>query len=165
MTPEAKIRILAQQDSELQAYFFTGGQIRWFDEQLQPGYLRALTPTQVAGGMSATCARVNRLGTKFSYTHETSTNQAANRLQRPVFQIDVLDYDPERARAATRAIRDWFGRVDFSTDSQFASPVTSPRQHPNFVRNQFPLKDPALAQLQPRAYGQAIEVEIYNLEE
>lgn len=163
MTAEAKMKLLAQQDPVLAAFFFSGGQQRWFDGQLQPGYLKILTPTQIAGGMSATCARVKNLSTAFMYTHETATRQACNELERPRFQIDVLDYDPERAAAARAAIKNWLSTVDFSSNVQFASPPTSPRKHPNFVLNQW--SGPIEATPQPPVHMRCLEIRITNLEE
>jgi predicted small integral membrane protein len=82
-------------------------------------------------------------------------------MEQPRFQIDVLDFDAERARSAAAAIIDWLAVVDFSSDSQFASPVTSPTRHPNFVLNQRADMD---FTLQPPAYVEILDVRIFSLE-
>ena len=151
MTAKAKIRTLASQDSTLRGFFGTST-FRWFDSQLQPGYITA-----------GTCARVLKVSTVFRHTHETASAQMLNRLTQPKFQIDVLDYDPERAEAAAAAIKDWLSTVDFSSDSQFASPPSSPRRHPNFVTNEW--DGPVQAEPQPSIYMRCLEVRIFNLEE
>jgi hypothetical protein len=145
------MRTLAQQDSTLQSYFATGGIFRWFDRQLTPGYLRP----------GAACVRVRRISTARQHAHETATARSLSRMEQPRFQIDVLDFDAERARSAAAAIIDWLAVVDFSSDSQFASPVTSPTRHPNFVLNQRADMD---FTLQPPAYVEILDVRIFSLE-
>jgi hypothetical protein len=153
VTAEAKMRQLAQDSTELQTYFFTDGQVRWFDVQLQPNYLK---PT------GKTCVRVRRVSTVRDYAHETSTRQSVSRQAQPLFQFDVLDYDSERARSAAAALRDWFATVDFSSDSQFASPPTSPTRHPNRVVNE---RAGMFYDVQPPAYVISLDVRIFDLEQ
>lgn len=153
MDAESKLRYLAQQDATLQAYFFTAGQIRWFDLQLQPNYL--------APGRA--CARITRVSTLPYYSKETSERASIGALAWIRFQIDVLDYDSVRARAAAAAIVTWLTTVvDLSSTSLFDSPVTSPKRHPNFVLNQ-------RAGLEPKTlnpvYLQMLDVRVLNLEE
>ena len=152
MSAEAKIRTLAQQDATLQSWFFTDGQIRWFDRQLVPNYLK----------IGKACVRVRRISTIRLYSKETDTQRSANRMEQPRFQIDVLDYDAERARSAASAICDWLATADFSSDAQFASPVTSPKRHPNFVINQ---RADMEFTTQPPAYVESLDVRIFDLEE
>src|SRR5512147_2511008 len=111
MTLEARMRALASADTSLQA-FFGAGPFRWFDRALPPNYIQR-----------GTCARVSRVSTVRSYVPETPTRQAVSALAQPRVQIDVLDHDPERARSAAAAIRDWLSTVDFSSNVQFASPA------------------------------------------
>jgi hypothetical protein len=152
MTAEAKIRNLARQDATLQSYFLgTNGTFRWFDMQEQPGYIG-----------QGTCARVLRVSTLFMQTHETQQYRSLNQMQQPRFQIDVLDYDSERARSAAAAIIDWLARVDFSSDAQFASPVTSPTRHPHQILNQ---RSGMIPQTQPPVWVQSIDVRITDLQE
>lgn len=152
MTAEVKMRSLAQQDDTLQSFFGDGGIFRWFDRQLQPGYLK----------VGKSCIRVRRISTVRQYAHETATARSLSRMEQPRFQIDVLDYDAERARSAASAFIDWLATVDFSSDSQFASPVISPTRHPNEVLNQRADMD---FTLQPAAYVETLDVRIFCLEE
>jgi hypothetical protein len=153
MTAEVKMRTLAIASSDLQEYFgqTPSGPFRWFDRQLPPGYIER-----------GTCARVRRVSTVRSYAHETSTRRSVSKLSLPLFQIDVLDYDPERARSAATAIEDWLAEVDFSSDAQFASPPTTPTRHPNAVLNQRAGMEPATT---PPVYVETLDVRIFNLEE
>jgi hypothetical protein len=152
VTAEVKLRTLAQQDVTLQSWFFTDGQVRWFDRQLAPNYLK----------LNKACVRVRRISTVKIHSHETDTQRSANRQVQPRFQIDILDFDAERARSAAAAICDWLATVDFSTDDQFSSPVTSPRRHPNFVLNQ---RADMEFSTQPPAYVETLDVRIFDLEE
>jgi hypothetical protein len=153
MTAEVKIRTLAIASATLQTYFGeASGIFRWFDRQLPPGYIPR-----------GTCARLRRVSTAFDYAHETSTRRAVSRLNRPLFQIDVLDTDPERARSAAAAITDWLAEVDFSSGAQFASPPTTPKRHPNAVVNQRPGMEPSVSPIP--VYVETLDVRIFNLEE
>lgn len=151
MTAEAKIRMLARQDATLQGYFFTGGQVRWFDIQEKPGYIK-----------TGTCARVRRISTLRMQAHGTRAAVSVSEIEQIRFQIDVLDTDPERARSAAAAIRDWLATVDFSSTDQFVSPPSSPKKHPNFVLNEFA---GIIPQTQPPVYTETLDVRISNLEE
>jgi hypothetical protein len=151
MTAEAKMRTLAQQDETLQSFFFTGGQVRWFDRQLQPKYIE-----------DGSCVRVTRVSSIPLYSHETRTQRSQNRIEPVRFQIDVLDLDAERARAAATAVIDWLATVDFSSDSQFASPVTSPTRHPNVLLNHRSGMEP---KTKAPVWVEILDVRILNLEE
>lgn len=153
MTAEVKMRTLAQQDDVLLSFFRSdsNGTFRWFDRQLQPGYI-----TQ------GTCVRVRRVGTVRQYAHETRTRRSVSDMAQPRFQLDVMDYDPERARSAAAAISDWLATVDFSSDAQFASPRTSPTRHPNFVLNQRAGMEP---ELQPPVYVETLDIRIFDQEQ
>ena len=158
MTAEAKLRTLAQQDVNLQPYFFTPGpngganQIRWFDRQMAPGYL----------AVGKSCVRVVRISTIRLYSHETATRRAQNRFAYVRFQIDVLDFDAERARSAANAILDWLAVIDLSSNAQFGSPITSPTRHPNMCLNQ---RSSMEYKIQPPAYCEMLDVRIIDLEE
>lgn len=152
MTAEAKLRTLAQQDVNLQPYFFTNNQIRWFDRQLSPNYL----------AIGRSCMRVTRISTNRLYSHETATRRAQNRFAFVRFQFDILDMDAERARSAANAVLDWLAVIDLSSDAQFGSPVTSPTRHPNACLNQ---RSSMEFKLQPPAYCEMLDVRILDLEE
>lgn len=152
MTAEAKIRSLAQQNPTLQSFFGEpNGIFRMFDRQLAPGYLK----------LGKSCVRVRRISTVKIHSHETKTQRSANSQVQPRFQIDVLDFDAERARAAAAAICDWLATVDFSSDAQFASPATTPTRHPNFVLNQ---RADMEFTTQPPAYVEMLDVRIFDEE-
>lgn len=151
MTAEAKMRTLAAADATLQG-FLGSGPFRWFDKQLQPKYIDA-----------GTCVRVRRVSTLIEHAKETRTARSISRLERPLFQIDVLDIDSERARSAAKAIKDWFSTVDFSSDSQFASPPTTPTRHPNFVLNQRAGMEYAVSPTP--VHVETLDVRIFNDEE
>jgi len=152
MTAEVKLRTLAMQDETLQSYFVgTNGTVRWFDRQLQPGYIN-----------QGTCVRVIRVSTLFTHTHETANYRSLNAQQQPRFQIDVLDTDAERARSAAAAIIDWLARIDLSSDAQFASPVTSPTRHPITLLNQRAGMEP---QTQPPTYVESLDIRLFDLQE
>jgi hypothetical protein len=152
MTAEVAMRTLAQQSTPLQTYFGeVSGVFRWFDRQLPPGYIDR-----------GACVRVLRVSTLRLYAHGSTTRRSVVDQAQPRFQIDVLDYDPERARSAAAAVLDWLGEVDFSTTSQFASPPTSPKRHPNFVLNQRAGMEP---KPDPPVYVEMLDVRIFHLEE
>ncbi len=152
MTAEAKLRYLAQQDTDLQAWFFTDGQVRWFGPQLPPNYL----------AIGKSCVRVTRVSTVRLYSHETTEQRSQNRFALIRFQIDVLDFDSERAREAAEAIGDFLATADFSSNAQFASPLTSPTRHPNAILNE---RQGMEFRTQPPAYVQSLDIRIMNLEE
>ena len=119
MTAEQKLRLLASQNATLQGIFGTGP-FRWQDTQLQQGYIQR-----------GTCARVLRVSTVYHYSHSGRAN-----VEEVMFQIDVLDLDPEVARAAAIALDAWFETISLMSTAQFASPPTSPPSHANFKMNQ-----------------------------
>ena len=121
MTAESKLRLLASQDATLQGIFGTGP-FRWQDTQLQQGYIQR-----------GTCARVLRVSTVYMYSHSGLAN-----IEQVMFQIDVLDLDPEVARAAAVALDAWLGTISLMSAAQFSSPphAPSPPSFANFKMNQ-----------------------------
>lgn len=151
MTAEARLRLLASADATMQSYFGSGP-FRWFNRILPPNYISR-----------GTCVRVTRISTLRYHTHGTETNQSVNELAQPRLQIDVLDYDPERAASAAAAIRDFLSTgVNLSSGEQFASPPTSPRRFPNFFLNELDGIEP---QSDPPVFVRILEVRIFDLEE
>lgn len=147
------MRTLAQGSTALQAFFGEdSGIFRWFDRQIPPKYIDR-----------GTCVRVRRVSTLLQHAKETRAARSISRFTGPLFQLDVLDTDPERARSAAAAIIDWLGEVDFSTDSQFASPPTTPTRHPNFVLNQRAGMEPQVSPIP--VYVETLDIRITNLEE
>ncbi len=155
MSPEEKIRRLAQQSTELQEWFFTDNQVRWFGPQLPPKFMLVL---------DRSCVRVTRVSTTRLYCKETRTRQSQADQVPTRFQFDVLDCNSERARSAATAVKDWLSTVDFSSENQFASPATSPTRHPNFVLNERQGMEYKVTYPAP-AYVQMLDVRIFNLEE
>ena len=154
MHAEDKMRLAAMQDEHLQDIFgdSSNGTFRWFATQLVPNYLK----------VGQTCARVRLISTVRLNSHETKAQRAQNRMAMPRFQIDVLDFSYERARSAAKAIVDWLALVDFSSDAQFGSPVTSPNRHPNQVLNERDGMEPSTT---PAAFVRTLDIRILNLEE
>lgn len=147
MTAEVKLRTLAIADATMQSHFGTPPAVfRWFDIQLDP--------RRVSGG---TCLRARRISTFRRYVQA-----GLNPLSEPLFQFDVLDLDPETARAAAADLIEFLGTVDLSSGAQFGSPATTPKHFPAFVTNQRaglePIPDPAV-------YVESVDVRFFNLEE
>ena len=151
MTAEVKLRTLARQSTALQSYFGEdSGLFRWFDRQLPPQYIGR-----------GTCVRILRVSTLRYYTKETRVARSVNEQSGVRFQIDVLDLDPERARAAASAIVDWLGEIDLSTDDQFSSPPVTSQIHANFVLNQRAGIEPAT---DPPVYVEILDIRVFSKE-
>lgn len=116
---EVKMRTLAMADPSLQA-IFGAGPFRWFDRQLEQGYIQ-----------KGACVRVRRISTESTYSQE-----APLALEKIRFQFDVLDFSPQVARAGAAAIAAWFTTVDFMHAGQFQSPPTGAIQTANYQINQ-----------------------------
>lgn len=145
MTAEAKLKVLAGADATLQS-FFGSNPFRWFHLQLPPGYV--MRPS------GATCATVQQLGTGFLHAQEARAD-----LNRPRFQIVVRDPNADVVDRAAAAIINWLGTVCFTSDADFTSPPTTPRQFPNFVNDLRPGLD---YQLKPPIPTQLIDFTIWN---
>lgn len=145
------MRTLAQQDTALLSFFRgSNNTFRWFDRQLQPGYIE-----------EGACVRVLRVATPRLFTKETEAQRSQNRMANPRFQIDVLCKDAERARSAAAAICDWLATADFSSNDQFVSPPTTPTRHPNLILNQRAGMEP---QTQPPVFVESLDIRIFDLE-
>lgn len=144
LTPEVKLRTLASGDVTLQGYLGTGP-FRWFDRQVPQGYY------------PKTCVRIRRISTLILYEQ-----RGLHPLDQPRFQLDVLDPDPEKARAvAAYIIQTFLTGISLAQNNQFGSPVTTPPQFPNFVLNQRAGMD---YQMQPPAYVESIDFRAWNTE-
>lgn len=151
MTCEVKLRTLARQSTALQSYFGEdSGLFRWFDRQLPPQYIGR-----------GTCARILRVSTNRLHSKETRNARSVNEQSGVRVQIDVLDLDPERARAAVSAIIDWLGEIDLSTDDQFSSPPVTPTRHPTTILNQRAGIEPAT---DPPVYVEILDIRVWNKE-
>ena len=141
MTAEVKLRTIAKYDPALQAYFGTGP-FRWFAIQIPQGYF------------PQTCARIMRISTNSDYEM-----RGPNPLEWIRFQVDILDQDPEVARAAARAVTDWFHRTNICVNNEFDSPATTPPNFPNFKLNERETLD---YQLKPVAFCVTQDWKVYN---
>jgi len=146
VTAEVKLRTLASADAGMQLHFGTLPNFRYFDIQLDQ--------RRTSEG---SCLRARRVSNVRRYVQA-----GLNPLSEPLFQFDILDLDPEVARAAALAFIEFIGTVDLSTTDQFGSPVLTPKHFPAFVVNQRaglePIPDPAV-------YVESIDVRFFNLEE
>jgi hypothetical protein len=138
MTAEVNLRTQAMANTALAALFGSGSPLifRWFDTQLPQGYIQ-----------SGTCVRVLRVSTNRTYSFAGIQNMSWIR-----FQIDVLDADPEQARAGASAIIGFLGAVSLGN---------IPTQYANFLLNQRGGMD---FQLQPPVFVQTLDVRLWNLE-
>lgn len=134
MTPERKLRILAQASASLQSFFGGGSPavFRWFDLQFPQGFV-----------VSQTSARLQRISTLRQYAHASfpSAQSATGRapllnLSMVRFQLDIVATDTETARQAAIAVINWLGTISLASDDAFGSPLTTPPQFPCFVLNQ-----------------------------
>jgi len=129
MNAETKLRTLASADPVMQGRFGTSP-FRWFD--------RGLDPRRIKDG---SCVRILRVSTVRMYEQA-----GLNPLSMPLFQFDVLDENPETARAAALDLVKFLLTVDLSSNAQFGSPVTTPRRFPVFILSQRsgmePIPDP-----------------------
>ena len=146
MTPEVKLRTLAAANVTLQGYFGTAP-FRVFEAQVPQDEFE-----------NGTCARYFRVSTVREYSHG---KPGLDDISLPRFQLDILDYDPEVARAAMKAVIDFLGTCDFAADYQFGCPVTTPPQAPVYVLNQRSGMEP---QLEPPVFVQTLDFRFYNLE-
>jgi hypothetical protein len=147
MTAEAKLRYLAAKDSTLQAFFGTNP-FRWFHIQLPPGYV--MQPT------GKTCARVRQVSTSPLYSQ--SARVALSQVR---FQLEILDPDATVVDNAMKAVVSWLDGVCLTSDAEFTSPATTPRQYPTFIVNQFPTVEPAF---KPPVPGQLIDFRCWNID-
>jgi len=141
LTAEVKLRTLAMNDSDLIPLFFTP-QARWFGPQLNPGYIR-----------SGSCVTVQRISTEFIYAMEGNLT-----MNRPRFQLDVLDLDADTARQNAKAVRDWLGTINLVTDSQLSSPTTTPENFPTTILDE---RQRAITQTEGLVYIECIDFRIY----
>jgi hypothetical protein len=142
VTAEVKLRTLAAADPTLAGLL--GSPFRWYEAQLMQGSaLPAVT--------------VQRISTARRYSHSGLGNISEIR-----FQFTIRDRSAETARQVAAAIIAFLGTADLASNAQFGSPVTTPRQFPNFVLNERAGMDP---ELQPPVFVEIIDARIFNREE
>ena len=117
-----KMRTLAMADATLRAALFnpTNNTFRWFDTQLNPGYIN-----------QGTCVSVRQVSTVPLYSMQ---GQLASEMAR--VQIDVRDLNSVTAKNVAADICDWLAGVSFNDLSPFESPATSSRDGQNIKLNQ-----------------------------
>lgn len=144
MTPQVKLRTLAAANAGMQSRFGTNP-MRYFDIQLDQ--------EQVQNGP---CLRARRISQVFLHSHD-----GLNKIDGPLFQFDILDLDPETARAAAYDVIAFLQTVDLSTNAQFGSPVTTPTAHPVIILNQRSGLEPVP---DPPVWVESLDVRFINLE-
>lgn len=159
MTAEVKLRSLAMANATLQADLGAPPQqFRWFDTTLPQGLVQ-----------HGTCVRVLRVSTVWLYAQSlppggspaiTPPGGLLN-LSQPRFQIDVMDIDPEKARAVASDIIAFMATADLASYAQFGSPAVTPRQFPNFLLNQ---RHGADFQEQPPISIETLDYRVFHLE-
>ena len=141
-----KIRLLAMADATLRGYLYNSvnGTFRWFDTQLQLGYI-----------MQGTCVTARQVSTVPMYAQggRLATDQ-------PRVQIDVRDLDSTKAKKVAAAIDDWLGTVSFMSDAQFTSPPTTPPNFACFKLNQRSSEDFAVQPIP--AWIETLEYRIFS---
>lgn len=123
---ELKLRTLAVQNTTLQTDLGGGDPttFRWYDRQLLQNEIAKL----VGNGA---CVRVRRVSTLRDANMGGIMNLCAPRLQ-----IDVLDFDAEKARSVANDVIEFMGTVNLCSADQFESPQVSPTQNPCFLLSQ-----------------------------
>ena len=150
VSAEVKLRTLAINNPTISGYIGT----RWLTPRQLPGYIN-----------QGTCIRAFRVSTERFYAQTGIVS-----MSKPRFQIDVLDFDNERALEVAAAVVDFLGTISLAQNNQFDSPVTTPPQFPNFVSGprqgmeaQTDASGNPLASKGP-VMVQSIDVRLYNLE-
>jgi hypothetical protein len=159
VTAETKLRTLAMADGTLQADLGAPpAPFRWYDTTIPQGAIQ-----------QGTCVRVLRVSTLWLYAHSlppggspvvTPPGGLLN-LSQPRFQIDVMDLNPETARAVAADIIAFMSTADLASLDQFGSPATEPPQFPNFLLNQ---RHGADYQEQPPISIEILDYRMFNLE-
>ncbi len=127
LSPQIKLRELAQLDPTMQAIFGGGTApkpaFRWFNRQMVPG----VVADAVKGG---TCVMVMNVGTVRGMNQGGVMN-----LEAPRMQFTIADLESEKARIAAEAIITFMGTVNLCV-IQISSPVTAISSNPNIFLGQ-----------------------------
>lgn len=138
VTCETKLRTLASANAQLQTDLGVSP-FRWFDRRLVQGDL-------VQG---ATCVRIKRVSTV-----QESNQGGLALLEKVRFQIDVLDFDPEVARAVATDIDTFLAGINLLS----ATP-TNINTSPTYKLNQ---RADMEFRLKPPAYVETLDYRIWN---
>ncbi len=139
-TAEVKLRTLAAANTTLQGFLLGGGVFRWYD-------------TQHVQGSPLPAVTVRRVSTATDYRMV-----GRNPFDRPRFQIDVRDGDPEHGRTVSAAILAFLDALNLAVTG---GTVTG-KQAPTFLLNQ---RDGMDYRLNPPVWTQSLDVRLWNLEE
>jgi hypothetical protein len=153
-SPELKLRTMAVQNATLQADL--GGSnpatFRWYDRQLLQNEIGKL----VGNGA---CVRVARVSTMRGMNQGGIQN-----LSWPRIQIDVLDFDAEKARSVANDVIDFMGTINLCTNQQFDSPTTSITSNPSQLLNQRAGMIPNPQSPSGPIYVESLDFRIANIE-
>ena len=154
MSAELKLRTLAAQNAALVAALALPSPTNfgWFDRQLAQSDIGKPSDNR-------TCVTVRRISTQATaVANQGGPNQAL----RPIrFQLDVIDYNAERARYVATLVAAFMASVSLCWTGEFASPQTQPSQNPNFLLNE---RAGMLPQLQPPVYVETQDWRVWNVE-
>lgn len=158
MTPscELKLRTLAQANAPLVAAltFPTPAgpsAFLWFDRQLQQGDIGRASDNRTA-------VAVKRVSTSPRQQNGNQGGPVQN-IALIRLQIDVTDYNAERARQVAQLITNFMNSISLLSAGAFASPVTAPNQNPNYLLNE---RSGMLYNLQPPAYTHIQDWRVWN---
>lgn len=153
---EEKLRILAQQNAALvTALTFTIApatpkQFLWMDRQLAQNALGVRSDNR-------TCVTVQRIST-VSTPYGNMGNPVGD-LQTIRLQINVIDYNAERARQVASLITTFMMSISLCWQGAWDSPRTAPSQNPNFLLNE---RAGMFYDVAPPAYVEIMDWRIFN---
>lgn len=127
---EKKLRTLAMADLTLQAYLGPPEAFRWTDLQIPQGMIGTPADQQ-------TCVTVQRIS-----TDRVTSQGGLTPLSRVRLQINVIDYNAERARVAASVVADFMSTVDL-TDAALWPSVHAPNMLLGERNDMMPLLSPA----------------------
>lgn len=143
---EMKLRLLASANAPLvEALTFPApsgvSTFNWFDRQLAQGDIGKASDNRTA-------VAVKRVSTS-PRTQNGNQGGPVQNIALIRLQIDVTDYNAERARQVAQLITNFMSSISLLSAGAFASPVTAPSQNPNYLLNE---RSGMLYNLQPPAY-------------
>lgn len=153
---EMKLRLLAQANGPLAAAltFATPagpGAFLWFDRQIAQGDIGAQSDNR-------TVVAVKRVSTSPRQQNGNQGGPVQN-IALIRIQIDVTDYNAERARQVAQLVTNFMGGISLLDAGAFGSPVTTPNQNPNYLLNE---RSGMLYNLQPPAYTHIQDWRVWN---
>lgn len=153
---EEKLRILAQQNAALAAALTftiapaTPPQFLWMDRQLAQNALGLRSDNRTC----VTVRRVSTVSTPFG-----NMGNPVGDLQTMRLQLDVIDYNAERARQVATLVTAFMMSISLCWSGAFGSPQTAPSQNPNFLLNE---RAGMFFEVQPPAYVETQDWRVFN---